>query len=125
MPLFRNLFLCLLMLTVPFQGFAAAAMIMCATTPSHHAEAPGSSAHHGDAEHEDGAVVKSQPADDQKSLPSTVHKCGVCAACCSAAVISSYVHVPAVAAPASALRVETLASIYAVHPQHPEKPPRA
>ena len=121
----RTFFLCLLMLTVPFQGFAATAMIMCATTPSHHAEAPESNAHHSDARHEERTVVKSPQADDQKSPPGTAHKCGVCAACCSAAVISSYVYAPAVVAPASTLLAETLVSIYAVHPQQPEKPPRA
>lgn len=121
----RLLFLCLLMLTVPFQGFAATAMIMCGITPSHHTEARDSSAHHSDAGHEERSVVKNQLPSDQKSLPDTVHKCGVCAACCSAAVINSYAHVPAAITPASALVVETLVSIYAVHPQQPEKPPRA
>ena len=120
----RFLFLCLLMMTVPFQGFAATAMIMCATTPSHHVDVQDSRMHNNDVGHEHVSPANSQSSDSQKSSPDATHKCGVCAACCSAAVINSYSHVPAVLVPVSTLSVDTLVSIYAVHPQHPEKPPR-
>ena len=120
----RFLFLCLLMLTVPFQGFAATAMIMCATAPSHHTEVQDSRSHHNDVEQEQASTADSQSSDSQKFSPDVTHKCGVCAACCSAAAINSYSHVPTVLAPASTLRADTLVSIYSVHPQHPEKPPR-
>lgn len=125
----RFIFLCLLMLTVPLRGFAATAMTFCDTGLGHHAPAhvdvDGSSAHHSDTEHKEFAGVSTELPNIQKSLPDAAHKCGVCAACCGAAVINSCTSAPEVRAPGSVMLVGVAVPIYAVHPRQPEKPPRA
>ena len=92
---FRRLLLCLMMLALPLQGFAAASMLYCGMGTGHGAKFAqteiGSNHHkmtdapdvkHDHAMHVTVAKVAKQSANDQKKLPDSTHKCGVCAACC-------------------------------------------
>ena len=122
---FRFLLLCLLMWTVPLQGIAAVSMQFCGVETSQTSQMQVSTGHHAAPEHHAQSNTTDRSSDDQKTLADVGHKCGVCAACCSAAVIFSIPHTPAVVALPSAMLVEPHELAYAVPPRHPEKPPRA
>ncbi|MDO9312970.1 MAG: hypothetical protein Q7T97_00305 [Burkholderiaceae bacterium] len=108
-----------LLVALPFQGFAAASMLGCG--PSHHRvsesaaleAAPAASAH----EHEHDASADHRDADKAS-------KCSVCAACCVGAALPAAALVFAAAAPADA--PPTLRSMGAVGflTDGPDRPPR-
>ena len=121
----RFLLLCLLMWTVPLQGIAAVSMQFCGVGTSHSGQVGGATAHHAGHEHLAEIKTADAPSDINKTLSDVAHKCGVCAACCSAAVISSNSFMPVALALPSALLLEPQVLVYAVSPRLPEKPPRA
>ena len=127
---FRHLLLCLMMLALPLQGFAAASMLFCGMGTGHDARAVQlemRSSHLQIADvmgerHEHG----SQPAPaDQKQLPDSTHKCGVCAACCSVIAIADFPPTLEVQPSPKADLAEPFVLIYAVPSRLPDKPPRA
>lgn len=137
----RTLLLWLMLIAVPFQGFASAAMLACAhrTTqgaPAAAAPAAGHdamhSAHHGH-DHEHGVAPAGQAASGHHDMhdpgaqkPADHHaQCGSCAACCFGAAMApatipaaSAVSLPVPRAPAGASRLA------AVDLDLPERPPR-
>ena len=135
---FRYLLLCLMMLALPLQGFAAASMLYCGAGTSHDAKtahAEISSSHHqmGDGmglqhHHDEQSPTPhadKQPSGDQKHLPDSSHKCGVCAACSSAIAIVDFPLTVEVQLPPKADLAEPFVRIHAVPSRLPEKPPRA
>ncbi len=138
MSRFRHLLLCLMMLALPLQGFAAASMLYCGMGAGHDAKAAQmemASSHHqmADAmvmphEHEKQdttAQVTQQSPDSQKQLPDSSHKCGVCAACCSVVAIADFPQTVEVQSSPKVALVEPFVLINAVPSRLPEKPPRA
>ena len=138
MSRFRHLLLCLMMLALPLQGFAAASMLYCgmgtghdasaaqmASTPSHH-QMVGAVVMQHDHETQNitAQAVKPSPG-DQKQLPDSSHKCGVCAACCSVIAIANFPPTVEVQSSPKADLVEPFVLIHAVPSRLPEKPPRA
>lgn len=114
----RSLLLWLMLLAVPFQGYAAAAM-PCA---------PAIAAAQQAATHDHAAMLASQQASAHES-GKAVHdgsKCGKAAACCSAAALAP--PLPSVAAPlpdGSAAIPFTADWQATVHLAQPERPPQA
>jgi hypothetical protein len=133
---FRAILLWLMMLAVPFQGYAVAAMAFCAPelaqmgagvahdhSQHDHASPQGAEHHHVNVSGEDGADHHESLAalDDQSD---TFHKCGNCAACHSVGMMptlgTSVLH----GLPQADL-VEPFYVMATVSPRVPHKPPRA
>ncbi|SDC02883.1 hypothetical protein SAMN05444679_101142 [Variovorax sp. CF079] len=133
---FRAILLWLMMLAVPFQGYAAAAMAFCAPEPAQmsagvvhdhsqrdHASPQGVEHHHVNVSGDDGEDhhVAQSAQDDQSDA---FHKCGNCAACHSVAMMptlgTSLLH----GLPQADL-AEPFHAMATVSPSVPHKPPRA
>lgn len=104
---FRLLLACIVMFAVPLQGLASTTMLLCMSSPGHHAldgEVPGgelgtggarSLAGHDHSKHDHGAQgsspeVKSGDLNqaEAKANVDANHKCGACASCCHLVAIS-------------------------------------
>ena len=129
---FRAIFLWLMMFAVPFQGYAAAAMAVCApgstmsmeavsaSTGSHHdhGDAVSATGHHADAQvdaHDHGADAGHDDGG---------HKCGNCAPCHAVGLTPAVADVKNFGLPQADL-VEPLYALAIVSPGVPQKPPRA
>jgi hypothetical protein len=127
---FRAILLWLMMVAVPFQAYAAAAMAICGPAPSGAAEVSAPTAdlghshtaladdHHRDghsASHADGAAGDHHDAD---------HKCGNCAPCHGVGLTPSIALLDAPGLPQADL-IEPLCPLASVSPSVPHKPPRA
>lgn len=117
----RSLLLWLMLLAVPFQGYAAAAMPCApAITAAAHA-----------ATHDHAAMLASQHASAHEAGKPAHHggKCGNAAACCSAAALAP--PLPSVAAPlpdgsaAIPFAADWHASVHLAQPERPPQVPRA
>ena len=117
----RLLLACLLLVAVPLQGIAAASMLFCGKSGTHHAPAASALDHAG---HDHAMHAQHQEA-DAKQLPDALHACAICAACCHGVAITQAE--PAVALPpAPAGMME--APVVRMHSRPakvPDKPPRA
>lgn len=133
----RTLLRCFLMLALPFQGFAAAAMVACGLPNA----APAQMQHHGDtlgqakqstgahdvAHHMHGEMQLQADAGSQDFHPDVSagdHKCSVCSVCHAAALLDTPMTGEAHALPEAnpALPARAMASLA---PTLPDKPPRA
>ena len=130
--LLRSLIVWLLLLAVPWQGMAAAAMVACAPAhgmPSHAKPAPVQLQQPvQDAQlppcHEAAPVAQ---AADQEPEPAqgAAAKCGTCSACgIGTAVLPAHSPELAVHAPASAASPFAAGHLPSVHLAQPERPPR-
>ncbi|RZL95873.1 MAG: DUF2946 domain-containing protein [Variovorax sp.] len=130
MARFRAIFLWLMMLAVPFQGYAAAAMAFCAPAPaefmaglihdhSNHDHAGMQSTGHDHAEDDQAAHHGDQ--DDQASAS---HTCGNCAACHSAGMTPTSLPLLLHGLPQADL-LERFYPLASISPSVPHKPPRA
>jgi len=133
---FRAILLWLVMLAVPFQGYAAAAMAFCAPGPAQpsvgavhdhgahdHASQQGSEHHHVNASVDDGAGHHA--AQNAQDAPSdTAHKCGNCAACHSVGMMPTLGTSVLRGLPQADL-AEPFRAMATVSPGVPHKPPRA
>jgi len=132
MPRLRVLLLWLLMLALPLQGVAAAAMAACgmpqaASDASAHADmahhaAPA--AHHPQAHAFADSQHQQQHDTHAKPDGGGVHKCSACSVCHAAALLDTPAPVQAHALPQASpvLRLQAMAS---QAPRLPDKPPRA
>lgn len=121
--LLRSLIVWLLLLAVPYQGMAAAAMLACAPSPAkaehqvHQAELPPC--------HE-AAPPAADAETDQKPVPHA--KAGTCASCSacgiSTAAIPARLPALAVHAPATVSSPASFGHLPSVHLDQPERPPR-
>ena len=129
----RAFLLWLMMLAVPFQGYAAAAMAFCAPESAQsahdhslhgHASNPDADHHHPvNAENDDGADHHdAQGTHDDEFAAS--HKCGNCAACHSVGMTPSVAVSLLYGLPQADL-VEPFRALATVSPRVPHKPPRA
>jgi hypothetical protein len=122
----RSLFLWLLVLALPVQGWAAAAMASC----SHH---HGAASHAAVVGHGANAQVDhgQAPADadetghgDTEAAPASPHTCSACAACCTVGALPS----PVLTVPADAAAPTVFAALQptvgAFAADGPERPPR-
>ncbi|MES2363441.1 MULTISPECIES: hypothetical protein [Polaromonas] len=135
MSRFRYLLLCLMLLALPLQGFAAASMLYCGMGPNHDDQVSVASGHHhmnglGEAQHDHSSHDKTaksakQSPDGKKQLPDASHKCGVCASCCSVLAISDFPRTVELQPSPHADLTELFVLIHAVPSRLPEKPPRA
>jgi hypothetical protein len=115
----RSLILWLALLVLPFQGFAAAAMLPCAPAQaapaSAHAPMAGMTHHDHAAHHAAGAA----------KLSHQHAKCGNCAACCVGAALVPAAFADVAPHGATALAIPFAAGhMPSVDPDHPERPPR-
>lgn len=130
MSRFRYLLLCLMLLALPLQGFAAASMLFCGMGPNLDDQVSVAASHHhmngsSETQHDKTAQSAKQSPDGQKQLPDAAHKCGVCASCCSVLAISNFPQTVEVQLSPKADLVEPFVLIHAVPSRIPEKPPRA
>lgn len=119
----RALFVCLLMLALPFQGFAAAAMVACGLPANdvQHVQHAQQSHHAGDStqvHHDAGA----HPHDDGHG--GTDHSCSACSVCHSAALLDMPWAIEAHPLP-DARPAPALQALASLAPTLPDKPPRA
>jgi hypothetical protein len=144
--LIRTLFIWLLVLAVPVQGAAAAAMVPCG--PSHHGghaavqtqpAVPQAHPHHsgtgatGATAHEhaqamavaaEAPSVSAMPVVSDGFSPSAEHTCSACAACCSVgAILGSVLALPAPAV-APTVFATLVASVDPFAADGPDRPPR-
>lgn len=135
---FRQFLICLVMLALPMQGFAAASMLFCGmgadfgakteqvnVVSGHHHAADATGTQHNHSKQGKTSLVAKQSPDNQKQLPDTSHKCGVCAACCSVMAISYFPQTAEVQSSPQADLVEPFVLIHAVTSRLPDRPPRA
>lgn len=133
---FRTLLLWLMVLALPLQGFAAASMLFCGAGASsssdlvlaspamaHHA-ADNSGVQQKHFRHMGMTDASRQSPDVQKHFGAT-HKCGACAACCSAVWINELPVTAAAEPPPPSDLFEPIVLIQVVTSPLPEKPPRA
>ncbi|WP_245213343.1 hypothetical protein [Rhizobacter sp. AJA081-3] len=105
----RTLWICLLLLALPVQGFAAAQMTQCGPShgPMQHASVGG----HGDVEsrhmheqlaqeHHQHAASHADDASNDGSTPAAKHHCSACVSCCVGLALPS--SSPVVVAPSEA-----------------------
>ena len=131
----RAILLWLMMLAVPFQGYAAAAMTFCAPEPTHASSGAvhdhsrhdhgtqGAEHHHADASSDDSADHHDAlSAHDDSS--DTSHKCGNCASCHSVGMTPT-LDTPILHGLPQADLAEPLRVMATVSPRVPHKPPRA
>ena len=131
----RAILLWLMMLAVPFQGYAAAAMTFCAPEPTHASSGvvhdhsrhdhgtQGAEHHHADVSSDDSADHHdASSAHDDSS--DTSHKCGNCASCHSVGMTPT-LDTPILHGLPQADLAEPLRAMATVSPRVPHKPPRA
>ncbi|MEJ8852408.1 hypothetical protein [Variovorax rhizosphaerae] len=129
MSLFRALLLWAVMLSVPFQGYAAASMLYCATTdtPLSESLAVASAASHGHDDHSSAAPKASASHDHHEhdaGDDGSAHKCGTCGACHTVALTSAIPAVPYGVLPPADL-AEPIIAVAELAPRVLDKPPRA
>lgn len=136
----RLFVLWIMMFAVPFQGYAAAAMVFCG--PGHagamtemsversgmhdhaqHPHADGRSDHHHEASQAAKPPAKDSTAKAASAEPDAMHKCGTCGACHATALTSTlevvvFHNLPRAELAEPAITVATLA------PRVLDKPPR-
>jgi hypothetical protein len=123
--LLRSLVVWLLLLAVPYQGYASATMMLCAAPASAQATAMPAGAH------DHAAMMAAQAHDghahggDAKSAHThNAVKCGGSACCAAAApVLAHEMVVPMLPSSSSAVSFYS-AFLPSVHPDHPERPPQ-
>lgn len=120
-----------MMLAVPFQGYAAAAMAVCApeSAMSMDVSGPAVSHHdHGDsnfaAGHHAAADVRAHDHGAEADQGDATHKCGNCAPCHAVGLTPAVAQIESFGLPQADL-VEPLYALALVSPSVPHKPPRA
>ncbi|NDZ15575.1 hypothetical protein C7T35_16935 [Variovorax sp. WS11] len=135
MPRLRAILLWLMMLAVPFQGYAAAAMAFCAPEParvsagvthdhSHHDMSSATEAGHHGASGADAGTGHHAAQSAQDDASGSLHKCGNCAACHSVGLMPTLA-TPGLDGLPQADLAEPLHAMATVSPRVPHKPPRA
>jgi cytochrome c553 len=126
----------LMMVAVPFQGYAAAAMAFCAPEPaqasagvthdhSHHGKASATQAkHHHAAWSADDGTDHHAAQSAQDDASGSLHKCGNCAACHSVGMMPTLA-TPGLQGLPQADLAEPHHAMATVSPRVPHKPPRA
>jgi hypothetical protein len=127
----RTLLIWLLALALPAQGVMAATMAFCG--PNHHArataaqgahDAEAAHSHHASAAGHTEEVVSDDSAAPDKFAQSSMHKCSVCAACCSAAAIHDTAPKLPVLEPAAADFAPLASEVEPFAADGPDRPPR-
>lgn len=137
MPRLRVLLLWLLMLALPLQGMAAAAMVACglpqplATGAAHQARPAHAEGHDHAAMHAHEAAADGHPAHATDQHPGEhakaddgIHTCSVCSACHAAALLNMHLPEQAHALPQASPSMGFVA-MASQAPRLPDKPPRA
>lgn len=144
MTLLRVLLAWILLVALPLQGYAAAAMLYCGTGGSHAAMAVEHGEHAPDHEaastarshtHDQHAQVAhhGHPGDDTGradraaggTLPDLDHQCSVCAACSHSVALADTPHVIAAAVPQRTSGMHDFGPFPTRPAPVPDKPPRA
>jgi hypothetical protein len=131
----RAFLLWFMMLAVPFQGYAAAAMVLCSPTQASagavHDHAQHDHASHQSAEHHhplkasgDDGADHHDPQSAQDDPSTAFHKCGSCAACHSVGMTPT-VEVSLLHGLPQADLAEPFLAMATISPRVPHKPPRA
>lgn len=129
--LLRLFLLCIMFVAIPFQGFAAAAMVDC-NTEHHHVfqgeQHDHDDAHSGQHDHHHSGADKSSDHAVSKASPVTKtmkDKCSACASCCVGAALVTNSTIPPVSTPSS----EKISLDFSSHFGHIsdglDRPPRA
>jgi len=124
----RLFVLWMMMFAVPFQGYAAAAMVLCEPAQAS-AMAPSmpehGASHAGQQHHHEAAPSGHDHADKASgTMPDSFHKCGTCGACHATALVSELQLAVFQALPPAGLKEPSFAMATLV-PRVLEKPPRS
>lgn len=116
---------CLLLVAVPFQGMAAAAMLFCGLPPHEAASVAAQPTHHH-------GHAAAQVQDDRAAVldhhdgPGFADaKCSACAACCWGAAVADDMQLAAFPAPSHVVALTPSAAVRMRAMPPPDKPPRA
>jgi hypothetical protein len=123
----RLFVLMIMMFAVPFQGYAAAAMVFCGSGPSGTVAAKTTQTHdHAQHPHGDGRDQAEHAVHDSDTgtQPDGMHKCGTCGACHGTALIGTLPLAVFHDLPAADLAQPAIAMATRV-PRVLDKPPRA
>jgi hypothetical protein len=126
----RSLFVCFLLLALPFQAFASASMlprVVNASTSAHEAPAAGLPPCHQQIGNDHHAQAKPSSAHDSHDSHGIQHakgKCGSCAACCVGAAMTPGLPAGLTLVPPRNASIPFLAGhLPSVDPALPERPP--
>lgn len=127
---FRRFLLIFMMLALPVQAFASAAMLGCEYlrigSPAHAPADLATLNHHAMGHHADSAMSSCHEAsDEQPDTPAGAHKCSHCAACYLAAACPiPFVQTSQVIAIPTTAHLHQSKSFNGFIPEGPERPPR-
>ncbi|MFC5474521.1 hypothetical protein [Paraherbaspirillum soli] len=119
----KNLLILLLALALPLQGYAAAAMVFCASSETAETSASSTPHHHADQQVQLSDHSATHAKHDAASHGKTSSSCSSCAACCIGMMpVSTTVaaKLPALSAHYTRLR---LSGFVGYTPENPERPP--
>ena len=121
----RILAVCLLVLALPLQGFAAASKLLCHGAVQQH-EDHAHSAHANGTHDEHNGHDRSHASEQTSQTKHTTHQCSHCAQCCAGMAIASVQKVLFEPVKFSAVWV-TAPEVFATHmtPSSIERPPRS
>ncbi|GAC1318195.1 MAG: hypothetical protein NVSMB28_06740 [Collimonas sp.] len=122
----KNLLILLLALTLPIQGYAAAAMVFCGSEKVTVASAAGdgdTTAHHMHAQNADLPAKDQQGAHQHASHDKYSSSCSSCAACCVGAIPMQWALAAAQSLPAMHFTQFPLSGFVGYTPENPERPP--
>ena len=140
----RNFVMCLLVLALPVQGFAASTMLLCGA--GHHGAAQATEGGHDHASHtpmgaQEGSAVSESPVHEHAAQAASSHdgssfsplsarhakvvgKCSACASCCTVAFLPTTVITFTAPALSRAPAVVELTTHVGFFTDGPDRPPR-
>lgn len=122
----RNLLILLLALTLPIQGYAAAAMVFCGSEKVTMVSAVGdggATAHHMHAQNADLPSKAQHGNHDHSSHDKNSSSCSSCAACCVGAIPMQSALLAAQPLPATHFTQFPFSGFVGYTPENPERPP--
>ncbi|SDY87201.1 hypothetical protein SAMN04515617_12625 [Collimonas sp. OK242] len=122
----KNLLILLLALTLPIQGYAAAAMVFCGSEKITAASAAGdgdATAHHMHAQNADLPSKARHGGHEHSAQDKNSSSCSSCAACCVGAIPMQSALPAAQALPAMHFTQLPLSGFVGYTPENPERPP--
>ena len=118
--LFRSFVVWLMLLALPYQGYAAAQMQLCAASP---AAGTAAAIVMPSGPHDHAAMLAAQAGHDDKASSHNIMKCGG-SACCAAAAPLLTLAIPTPLLPSASAVMFYADFLPAVDLAHPERPPQ-
>lgn len=114
----KRLFIWIMLIALPLQGFAAAAMIHCAP-----AQQASVHMHDGMHHHDDGAQ-SANPQHQHGGSHQAADKCSACSTCCMGAIVDAAVPTDFSLPPVAMPLPQAVAPLPSIFLEGPQRPPR-